>query len=354
MASYDGQMDVLDLLVGDDGEGVFYRPVGKKPPGGRPRTQQRPGRPRGYAPWKPQKKTMVIVNQVLEILDEYAAHLPLTIRQIFYRLVGAYAYPKDEKAYKRLCEYMNRGRRAHMIDMDALRDDGISVMASSFYDGVEAFWDDVARQARNYRRNRQQGQRQMVELWCEASGMMPQLALEADGFSVPVYSNSGFVSIPSVRTMVAHALRNSVPTVILHVGDLDPSGDSIFTAMTEDAAAFVEQERVLATQKIVPVRVALTGAQVLQYKLPTAPPKPKKDGTGYADGRTPKWLTTPDAKLTGGGTVQCEALAPNDLAAIVRMALEDVFDLEKVSDHITTEHAERTQLLRALPRGSDE
>ena len=45
-------------------------------------------RPKGYADWNPHKKTRIIVSQVEEILREYRMQLPLTARQIFYRLVG--------------------------------------------------------------------------------------------------------------------------------------------------------------------------------------------------------------------------------------------------------------------------
>lgn len=69
-------------------------------------------RPRGYADWRPQRKTQVILDQVAAVLDEYADYLPLTVRQIFYRLVGAYGYEKTERAYARLCEYLVRARRA--------------------------------------------------------------------------------------------------------------------------------------------------------------------------------------------------------------------------------------------------
>jgi len=48
------------------------------------------GRAKGYAPWNPQKKTKIILAQVKEVLRAYPAELPLTARQIFYRLVGAY------------------------------------------------------------------------------------------------------------------------------------------------------------------------------------------------------------------------------------------------------------------------
>ena len=51
-------------------------------------------RPRGYAPWRPQAKTRLLLDQVAAILDEYADHLPLTVRQVFYRLVGTAGYPR--------------------------------------------------------------------------------------------------------------------------------------------------------------------------------------------------------------------------------------------------------------------
>jgi hypothetical protein len=43
-----------------------------------------------------------------------------------------------------------------------------------------------------------------------------------------------------VRGIAARALGRDAPTILLHVGDLDPSGESIFEAMAADAAAFVE------------------------------------------------------------------------------------------------------------------
>src|SRR5918992_5154994 len=97
-------------------------------------------RAKGYADWRPQDKTLALVGAVRAILEEYQAHLPLTIRQVFYRLVGVYGYPKDENAYERLCNALNRARRARMIGFEDLRDDGISVMKGRHYDGEEGFY----------------------------------------------------------------------------------------------------------------------------------------------------------------------------------------------------------------------
>ncbi len=84
-------------------------------------------RVRGLAAWQPQRKTLGLLAVVQAVLAEYAAYLPLTIRQIFYRLVGAYDYDKTERAYARLGEHLNRARRAGMIRFEAIRDDGVTV-----------------------------------------------------------------------------------------------------------------------------------------------------------------------------------------------------------------------------------
>jgi hypothetical protein len=71
-------------------------------------------RARGLASWQPRAKSLALLDQVNAVLDEYRDHLPLTIRQIFYRLVGAYGYPKgtskDRRPYLRLGEMLNRAR----------------------------------------------------------------------------------------------------------------------------------------------------------------------------------------------------------------------------------------------------
>lgn len=45
-------------------------------------------RVKGFATWRPQKKTLALLEDIDAVLEEYSGYLPLTIRQIFYRLVG--------------------------------------------------------------------------------------------------------------------------------------------------------------------------------------------------------------------------------------------------------------------------
>jgi hypothetical protein len=292
-------------------------------------------RPKGYADWRPQRKTVVLLDQVANVLDEYWEHLPLTVRQIFYRLVATFEYEKTERAYTRLAEALVRARRARLVEFDAIRDDGIIIHSPIWHEGTLAFWDDVGERIRGYRRDRQEGQGYRLELWCEAAGMAPQLARVAGAFSVPVFSAGGFSSLSAVRLIVDRARERNTPTVLLHVGDYDPSGEAIFESMAADAAAFLEEDRLLHLQQIFPVRVALTATQVTEYDLPTVPAKP-------SDSRSASW---------SGDTCQLEALAPDVLAEVVREEILARFDAAKLQAQVEREAADRVELLRALPRG---
>lgn len=321
-------------------------------------------RPRGFARWNPQPESIILLNQVGAVLDEYEKFLPLTVRQIFYRLVGQYGYDKTEQAYARLCEMLVRARRSGRIAFTAIRDDGTSGDAPQTFADTAAFWASVRDDLEHYSRDRLTGQDVAIELWCEAAGMVPQLQRVAYPYSVPVYSTGGFSSLTVTWEIAARALRRPVPTVFLHCGDYDPSGESIFDAQAGDAGAFVrmvervasieekpdsalalgevmglEEDEVMAIvqgakPELVPVRVALTEAQVEEHDLPTAPPK-------KSDTRSRNWI---------GDTCQLEAMPPELLAETVRAAIQDQINWDRYQEEVAKEAADR----EAIERGIDQ
>jgi hypothetical protein len=60
--------------------------------------------------------------------------VPLTLRQLFYILVGRLGYAKTETAYDRLGETLNKARCAATVAMDAIRDDGFTHQQQHFRD----------------------------------------------------------------------------------------------------------------------------------------------------------------------------------------------------------------------------
>lgn len=295
-------------------------------------------RPRGYiANYAPQAKTRELLAQAQAVLDEYREYWPLTCRQIFYRMVGVHGYDKTEAAYGRLCHHLANARRGRLIPFEAIRDDGVTTYSLGHFDDRDAFIRHVRRLGQNYTRNRLAAQEHHIEVWCEAAGMLPQLHRTAEWYSVPVYSSGGFDSLTAKKDLAARICRIEKPTVILHLGDFDPSGVSIFDSVAEDVAAFVKADRPHGLITVQFARIALTGEQVREHDLPTSPAK-------ATDSRSKGW---------DGGTCQLEALPPDVIAGILKEAIELRVDLSQFMDDLNAQKREREEiqtLLLAPPR----
>ncbi len=281
-------------------------------------------RARGFnISWTPRKETVSLINNVREIINDNSEILPLTLRQIFYMLVSGYEYDKTEKAYKRLCETMNRARRARMIDMEAIRDDGSNRKDPHGWDSES----DLLRVFRSYghrfKLKRQSGQPSHLFVWCEANGMLPQLASYCEEWGVSVISSGGFDSVTTKHDFAQRAAEFD-HVEILHIGDHDPSGVHMCKSLSEDLQAFGDYYGA----DIEVTRLAVTPEQVRELKLPTAPAK------------------STDNRSFSGQTTQAEAIPPRKLREIVIGAISDRIDhdvFEKVLD-------EESQIRESLQR----
>jgi hypothetical protein len=296
-------------------------------------------RPKGYATWAPQQHTRALIADVQEILRDQADYLPLTARQVFYRLVGVYGYPKDENAYERLCNALGRARRAGIIPFENLRDDGAVILEAEHYEDPDAFYGYVRRLGASYERDKLARQPVDMRVYCEAAGMMQQLARTCEPYSVPVYSCSGFDSLTAKHGLARHCARTFIyrgkPTVILHLGDHDPSGVSIYESMKEDVLAFVagDLSHVRPEAVVSFERVALRPHHIDHYQLTTYPPK-------ATDLRSGRW---------SGETCQLEALPPDTLAGVLNDAVTWHLDHDVLIEDREAEAQERRQIAKALP-----
>ena len=281
------------------------------------------GRPKGFAAWNPRNETLIIMNQVKDILTQYTEHWPLTIRQIFYRLVGAYMYEKTEKGYSRLCEYMARARRSEIIPWETIRDDGTTRVDSKGFTDMNSFVETVIYSAENYTRNKEKRQPTRILILVEAAGMVPQIVKAVGIYGLSVISSSGFDSLTMKYELAQDIMNDDRPTVVFHIGDLDPSGVCIFDSVQADVEAFVG-----SAQELLFKRIALTPEQVVAYNLPTAPPKvTDKRGNGISH------------------TCQAEALTPDTLAMIVEESVMEYYDMAVFEADLHAEQQERELLV---------
>ncbi len=298
-------------------------------------------RPRGFAPWKPKQKALKIVAQVLHILEAEKAYLPLTNRQIFYRLVANFGYSKTEKAAKALGEINNRARRAGMIPWDAIRDDGFTDRSGHFYWSPNSLQYVLKRECRRFLIRPDLPQPCKVEVFVEAAGMVPQVARVANPLGVTVFSSGGFNSVTAKYDTAKRLAQRGKPTVILSIGDYDPSGVALYQSFKEDILAFLEEGVLFigSDHPAVPQggttllgldvgmyedreppeilfrRIAITPDQIRENGYPTAP---RKEADKRGDWR--------------GETAQCEAIPPAQLADIIHEAICEHYDLDAITD----------------------
>jgi hypothetical protein len=130
-----------------------------------------------------------------EVLDAIQSILAgeegqITIRHLFYRLVGLGIIPKTEQAYKSLCGHLSKWRRSDDIAWSAFSDSTRWHIRQETFDDME---DALRNTAETYRRNLWSAQPYYLEVWVEKDAMAGIVSATASSFRVPVFVCRGFV-----------------------------------------------------------------------------------------------------------------------------------------------------------------
>jgi hypothetical protein len=259
------------------------------------------------------------MDQVGSVLDEYREHLPLTIRQVYYRLVHEHGYENSKPAYECLARSLKALFKDGHIDFGDVDDgDGESYGIHGF-PHLARFWRNVRKEAANYRLDRQTGQPRRIWLVCEAQGLAPTLARVVQDYGVPVLSGASFHSWIAQVPLALQIQHYGMPATILHVGDYDARGRQLLDTMVHDLPGIVGNP---LGEEIEFARLAVTPSQIFKLSLSPAPPE------------------TYDAKVfLGRRIVQAAAMPPDVLAQIARQAVEDRQDA-KVRDELLSREAD--------------
>jgi hypothetical protein len=161
-----------------------------------------------------------------------------------------------------------------------------------------------------------------LEVWIEKSTMNDELVPVCRDLDANLVTSVGFQSITSAVKLLERlihiglTLRRYQPARIFYIADFDPAGDSMPVAVARQLEFYRQRYLPGADIKLTPL--ALTRAQVIEYRLPRKPIEKVKD---------PRKANFEEAY--GEGAVELdalEALHPGVLARIVRTALEPYRD----------------------------
>lgn len=257
----------------------------------------------------------VIIPRAEEIIDSYSTRV--TLRQLFYRLVS------EELIRNTVSEYSQLSRRTAALRRNRLfpelMDAGRGIVATPSWDGPEEAREAIRDQ---YRRDRTEGQEHCLCLGVEKAGLVAQLEeWFGEPFGIPIIPLGGYESESFDREINDHLEGDGRRSVLLYVGDLDPSGEDIERNLRE------------WTKFDVYTRIALTTEQVEEYSLPHLP---GKTGDTRNEG-----FRARHGKLF---QVEVDALDPNVLRELFQTAIDEFFDNAIYEKVLRREKRERRQL----------
>ena len=254
-----------------------------------------------------------VIRQANQIIEEYAkAGFSLTLRQLHYQFVARDLYENTQQNYKRLGNVLDAARKAGMVDWDAIEDRTRFIRRIKVWDGPEDILAGVAEQFKLDPWDHQPVKRR-IEVWIEKDALVGVVQPVCDRYRVPYFSCRGYGSSSELYTAgkrLASFRRRGYETLVLHLGDHDPSG----VQMSEDNRDRID---LFARQGIEFRRIALTMDQIQQYN-------PPPNFAKQTDSRT-KWYIE---KFETDDAWELDALSPTVVDELIASHIEPLVDRE--------------------------
>ncbi len=269
-----------------------------------------------------------LIKQANAIIDEYAAQgYKLTLRQIHYQFVARDLYENTQANYKRLGNVLDAARKAGRVDWAAIEDITRSIRRINVWDNPESAVEGLSKQFK-LDPWEQQPTKRRIEVWIEKDAATGIVRPTCNALRIPYFSCRGYSSSTAIYDAgkrLAWYQANGYETLVLYLGDHDPSGVQMTESTDEKVSLFAGEE--------VPFeRIALTMDQIRAYNPPANFAK-------ETDSRT-KWYID---KFGTEDAWELDALSPSTVDALIRSHVEPLIDkavwdktLAEEADHLAT------------------
>ncbi len=292
-----------------------------------------------------------IVRDSRNIIEQYRR--PLTLRQLYYRLVAAMLIPNNLNMYKRLSHWMVRARENGDIDHRKIIDRHRYIGGTYWwFESPGAFReyqiDHFLNSWKTYTRNVWEGQKYYVEVWIEKDALADIVSEITDQHKVVMAIARGYGSFSFVRDALQRwqePIGMGLNVRVLYLTDWDPAGED----MVRDLKSRISRYSDLNGEAVVG-KIALVPDQIELYNLPHAPLKRRRARSGnivYADSRAAAFV-----RKHGDAVVELDALEPEVLQDIVRRAIRSYIDVDIWNATIDRSQGEQQEVMAWLAKKS--
>ncbi len=254
---------------------------------------------------------------------------PMSVRQIFYRLVGMGVVDKTEPEYKNtVIRLLGSMRRSGEIPFAWLADATRWQRKPQTPSSLERMLENTAE---FYRRSVWDNQDAYVEVWLEKEALAGVLYDVTAKWDVPLMVTRGYPSISYLHTAAEAMQWEEKPCYLYYLGDHDPSGVDIPRKVEVDLREFAPEVDLHFE------RVAVNLEQVEKWGLQTRPTK----------------KTDSRSKGFEGESIEVDAIPPAQLRELVVDCIEQHIDPDALRQMRRVEAAER-ETLQGIIRGLEE
>ena len=253
-----------------------------------------------------------------------AAEHPMSVRQVFYRLVSMGVVAKTESEYKNtVVRLLGEMRRAGEIKFAWIADSTRWMRKPDTYSSLENM---LRYSAQSYRRAVWDNQDAYVEIWLEKDALAGVLYGETEKWDVPLMVTRGYPSISylySAAEAISEQDERGKTSHLYYFGDYDPSGLDIPRRVERDLREFAPGAEIEFE------RVAVTPEQVEELGLATRPTK----------------STDSRARNFTGESVEVDAIPPGILRQMVHDCITRHIDSSAYQVMMQAEKSEREALM---------
>jgi len=282
--------------------------------------------------------SMLKLSMIDKIIQEYLADgYKLTVRQLFYQMVGRGLIENDQKEYRKISSLVVLGRMGGLIDFNAI-EDRVRIPRLPYF--CENPRDAIEDTILTYRIDRQDGQEWYTEVWSEKDALSGLLYDVTRKYHVNLVINRGYSSCSAMYEAYGRFAKaiteNGQLGQIIYLGDHDPSGKDMIRDIQDRMNEFGIGKYI----DVIPV--ALTMEQIEKYDPPPYFAKIK-------DPRA-KWYMAE----FGDVAWEVDALTPQVLKKVLEDAITDRMDLNLYMGRLEQEEKDIKELngLGDLDRGN--
>jgi hypothetical protein len=192
-------------------------------------------------------------EQIIKFLAEHGRN---TARQVYYYLMSHNIVPNTKYSYNMVDGKINELRYEARIPFDSILD------TTGFYGTTQwSSYEKLLDYNRSiYRSNWNEEFDTYVEVWVEKEALADLVSEVANRYGVFTSANGGISKVSQIHSFLKRVLRYGKPTIILYLGDFDPTGLHIDQVIRDQIN---KQTQIFPTVPEIAVRrIAVTEEQI--------------------------------------------------------------------------------------------